>query len=411
VVRSSRRKKEKEGKKWEKEIGRWMMTKPVKNKVKNGIVFTGKGWSYVLRVPDNKTGKTKPKWVGGFESERLAKIARDKARVAIANRDYATPGKLTVGEFLLSWIDNHEKRLKPTTAHKYRQLIRLYLIPQLGSVKITDLRPTHIENFYSHYTTNHGVNGQVLAPSTVAQCGAILKKALKYAVEVEGLMSFNPATRVPLPKGAGKSNNPWSMDELNSFLDVASEHRLYFFFRLSAFTGARRGELLALRWSDFDGKSIMITKSRLEVAGVAFEQLSTKGGSNGQRRVILDSETIDLFNSHRKRQLKERILIGEHWQDGDFVFTQENGLPLDPGTPSHLFGKMIKKAGLRNIRLHDLRHLHATELLRLGEPLHVVAQRLGHRDAMVTATIYAHVSNEQDETASQKFANATKRAI
>ena len=387
------------------------MTKPVKNKVKNGIVFTGKGWSYVLRVPDNKTGKTKPKWVGGFESERLAKIARDKARVAIANRDYATPGKLTVGEFLLSWIDNHEKRLKPTTAHKYRQLIRLYLIPQLGSVKITDLRPTHIENFYSYYTTNNGVNGQVLAPSTVAQCGAILKKALKYAVEVEGLMSFNPATRVPLPKGAGKSNNPWSMDELNAFLDVASEHRLYFFFRLSAFTGARRGELLALRWSDFDGKSIMITKSRLEVAGVPFEQLSTKGGSNGQRRVILDSETIDLFNSHRKRQLQERILIGEHWQDGDFVFTQENGLPLDPGTPSHLFGKMIKKAGLRNIRLHDLRHLHATELLRLGEPLHVVAQRLGHRDAMVTATIYAHVSNEQDETASQKFANATKRAI
>ena len=387
------------------------MTKPVKNKVKNGIVFTGKGWSYVLRVPDNKTGKTKPKWVGGFESERLAKIARDKARVAIANRDYATPGKLTVGEFLLSWIDNHEKRLKPTTAHKYRQLIRLYLIPQLGSVKITDLRPTHIENFYSYYTTNYGVSGQLLAPSTVAQCGAILKKALKYAVEVEGLMSFNPATRVPLPKGSGKSNNPWSMDELNTFLDVASEHRLYFFFRLSAFTGARRGELLALRWSDFDGKSIMISKSRLEVAGVAFEQLSTKGGSNGQRRVILDSETIDLFNSHRKRQLQERILIGEHWQDGDFVFTQENGLPLDPGTPSHLFGKVIKKAGLRNIRLHDLRHLHATELLRLGEPLHVVAQRLGHRDAMVTATIYAHVSNEQDETASQKFANATKRAI
>lgn len=387
------------------------MTKPVKNKVKNGIVFTGKGWSYVLRVPDNKTGKTKPKWVGGFESERLAKIARDKARVAIANRDYAIPGKLTVGEFLLSWIDNHEKRLKPTTAHKYRQLIRLYLIPQLGSVKITDLRPTHIENFYSYYTTNYGVNGQVLAPSTVAQCGAILKKALKYAVEVEGLMSFNPATRVPLPKGAGKSNNPWSMDELNSFLDVASEHRLYFFFRLSAFTGARRGELLALRWSDFDGKSIMITKSRLEVAGVAFEQLSTKGGSNGQRRVILDSETIELFNSHRKRQLQERILIGEHWQDGDFVFTQENGLPLDPGTPSHLFGKMIKKAGLRNIRLHDLRHLHATELLRLGEPLHVVAQRLGHRDSMVTATIYAHVSNEQDETASERFARATKKAI
>ncbi len=387
------------------------MSKPIKNQVKNGIVFTGKGWSYVLRVPDSKTGKTKPKWVGGFESERLAKIARDKARVAIANRDYATPGKLTVGEFLLSWIDNHEKRLKPTTAHKYRQLIRLYLIPQLGSVKITDLRPTHIENFYSYYTLNSGVNGQVLAASTVGQCGAILKKALKYAVEVEGLMSFNPATRVPLPKGSGKSVTPWSMEELNTFMEAAKEHRLFFFFRLSAFTGARRGELLALRWSDFDGKSILITKSRLEVAGVAFEQLSTKGGTNGQRRVILDSETIELFSAHRKRQLQERILLGEHWQDGEFVFTQENGLPLDPGTPSHLFGKLLKKSNLRNTRLHDLRHLHATELLRLGEPLHVVAQRLGHRDAMVTATIYAHVSNEQDETASQRFAEASRKVI
>ena len=387
------------------------MAKPIKNKVKNGIVFTGKGWSYVLRVPDLKSGKTKPKWVGGFESERAAKVARDKARVAIANRDFATPGKLTVGEFLVTWIDNHEKRLKPTTAHKYRQLIRLYLVPQLGAVKITDLRPMHVENFYSYYALNNGVSGQILAASTISQCGAILKKALKYAVEVEGLLSFNPATRVPLPKGIGKSFTPWSMDELNTFLDVASEHRLFFFFRLSAFTGARRGELLALRWSDFDSKSIMITKSRLEVAGIAFEQLSTKGGTNGQRRVVLDSETIELFNAHRKRQLQERLSLGANWQDDNFVFTQENGLPLDPGTPSHLFGKLSVKAGLRGIRLHDLRHLHATELLRLGEPLHVVAQRLGHRDAMVTATIYAHVSNDQDETASQKFANATKRAI
>ena len=387
------------------------MAQPVKNKVKNGIVFTGKGWSYVLRVPDLKTGKTKPKWVGGFESERTAKVARDKARVAIANRDFATPGKLTLGEFLLTWIDNHAKRLKPVTAHKYRQLIRLYLIPELGSLKITDLRPTHIENFYGYYSTNCGVNGRVLAPSTVAQCGAILKKALRYAVEVEGLISFNPATRVPLPKGNGKSVTPWTMQELNTFLEFAREHRLFFFFRLSAFTGARRGELLALRWTDFDGKSIMISKSRIEVGGVALEQLSTKGGTNGQRKVILDSETIELFNAHRKRQLQERLSLGAHWQDGDFVFTQENGLPLDPGTPSHLFGKLSKKIGLRSTRLHDLRHLHASELLRLGEPLHVVAQRLGHRDAMVTATIYAHVSNEQSETASQKFANATKRAI
>jgi len=88
------------------------------------------------------------------------------------------------------------------------------------------------------------------------------------------------------------------------------------------------------------------------------------------------------------------------------VFVREDGLPIDVHTPTHLFRKLVKQAGLEPIRLHDLRHLHATELLRLGIPLHVVAHRLGHRDAMVTATIYAHVTDEQIETASETFAKA-----
>jgi integrase len=108
--------------------------------------------------------------------------------------------------------------------------------------------------------------------------------------------------------------------------------------------------------------------------------------------------------------LKRLETIGEHWIDTGYVFVQENGLPLYPHTPSDLFKKLLIKADLRPTRLHDQRHLHATELLRLGEPLHVVANRLGHRDAMVTATIYAHVSDQQAETASATFANAVQGA-
>lgn len=116
--------------------------------------------------------------------------------------------------------------------------------------------------------------------------------------------------------------------------------------------------------------------------------------------MALDLVTIEQFNAHRKRQMVKRIKLGEFWQESGYVFVQENGLPLYPGTPSDLFKKILRRAGLRPTRLHDQRHLHATELLRLGEPLHVVADRLGHRDAMVTATIFAHVSSEQAETAS-----------
>ena len=387
------------------------MATPIKDKVKNGIVFTGRSWSYVLRVPDTNTGKTKPQWVGGFDSEKAAKLARDKARVSLSTSNYVSPNKLTLGEYLTTWINEvHANQLKASTLERYKRVINRYLIPELGAIKLQDLRPSHVQGFYTSLLTRSTVTGNPLSPQTVTLIGAVLKKAIKYAVDVDGLIAVNPANRVPLPKGKGTIPTPWSIQELNTFLDVARSHRLFFFFRLSAFTGARRGELLALKWSDFDGTAITISKNRLMAGNQVIEQNSTKGGTNGQRRVPLDRETIELFNVHRVNQLKERMALGENWQETGYVFVQENGLPLYPHTPSDLFKKLLNKAGLRPTRLHDQRHLHATELLRLGEPLHVVANRLGHRDAMVTATIYAHVSDQQAETASATFANAVQGA-
>jgi integrase len=383
------------------------MATPIKDKVKNGIVFTGSNWSYVLRVPDPLTGKTKPQWVGGFDSEKSAKLARDKARVGLSQGNYVSPNKVTLGEYLTKWITEvHASQLKKTALARYTVVIDNYLIPELGAIKLQDLRPSHVQGFYTHLLTTPREKGKPLSPRTVSLIGTVLKTAIKYAVDVDGVLSVNPVTKVPLPKGKGTTPTPWSIEELNTFLDVARSHRLFFFFRLSAFTGARRGELLALRWSDFDGSSITISKNRGSVNGEVIEQNSTKGGTNGQRPVMLDKETVELFNAHRRRQLEERFALGENWNDTGYVFVQEDGLPIYPNTTSHVFTKLSKKAGVRPIRLQDLRHLHATELLRLGEPLHVVANRLGHRDAMVTATIYAHVSDQQAETASSRFANA-----
>jgi integrase len=383
-----------------------MATEIPRKTVKNGISFTGKGWSYVLRIPDPATGKTKPKWVGGFDSEKSAKIARDKARVAIANREYIPAGKLTVGDFMQSWISIHSQNIKLTTLDGYKDLIDAYIIPMIGGIKLQELRPNHVQQFYTDLLTKPGRGGKPLSRSTVHYAGSILKKAFKYAVDVDGLLTSNPVSKVPLPSADAPKFSPWSFGELKQFFVHAKEHRLFFFFWLSAFTGARRGELLALRWSDFDGTFIEISKSRTKAGNVVVELSSTKVGNNGQRRVRLDQATIEQFQAHRKRQIVERLAIGEAWNDTSYIFVQENGLPLYPNTPSTVFRKIIKKAELRSTRVHDLRHLHATELLRQGEQLHVVAERLGHRDAMVTATIYAHVTNEQAETASIRFADA-----
>lgn len=385
-----------------------------RNKVRDGIAFTGRSWSYVLRVPDPLTGRTKPKWVGGFDSEESALLARDEARVALRKRTYVPPSDRTLGEFITEWLNVvHKGQVKLSTFHNYEKLIRNYIVPGLGSVKLSDLKPTHIQRFYTETLAKPGVSGKPVEPRTVELAGAILKKSLRYAVEVEGVLSFNPASRVPLPKARHSVKTPWSFSELREFLEFldTENHRLKFFFRLSAFTGARRGELLALRWSDFDGKAITISKSRTIAGNDAVEFETTKGGKGGRRRVALDEETVELFNAHRKRQLEERLVMGSAWIETGYVFVKENGEPIDTGTPTHLFLKLIKKAGLRVIRLHDLRHLHATELLRLGEPLHVVSDRLGHKDPMVTATIYAHVTSEQGESASNTFANASRSAV
>jgi len=368
--------------------------------VKNGISFNGKTYSYVLRVPDPDTGATKPRWVSGFSTEKQAKLERDKARIALATNTYVMVSGITVGQFLDNWIELHANQLKPTTLSKYRSYLRLYLKPGLGSVKLQELKPSHVQALYGQLLE------RPLAPSTVHYAGSILKLALNYAVDVEGLLATNPVNKVSTPKGQSVTPDLWNKDELNKFLNASSSHRLGFYFRLSAFTGARRGELCALRWSDFDGSSLTVSKSRTKAGNEIVELTSTKGGTNGKRTIKVDTDTMELLKGHRKRQIQERMALGECWTDTGYVFVREDGLPIDVHTPTHLFRKLSKQAGLEPIRLHDLRHLHATELLRLGIPLHVVAHRLGHRDAMVTATIYAHVTDEQVETASETFAHA-----
>lgn len=376
---------------------------PKRETMRDGVVKRGKSYSYVV----TKDGKNY--WKGGFETRAAAKAARAKRLVSLSERSFIEPSKVTVSDFLNGWIEIHSRTLKEKTAASYRSHLSNYLIPSLGSMKLQELRPSDLERYFGELLASGGRNGAPLSAQTVTYDGAILKKALSYAVNVEGILAVNPAERVTLPKGSAKRRGVWSFDELEVFLTSMKSHRLYLFFHLAAYTGARRGELLALRWSDFDGKALAISKSRVQAGSVTIEQNTTKGGENGQRRVLLDPRTIEELNAHRKRQLEERLLIGSAWTETGYIFVQEDGNPLYVSTPTAMFTKYAKKLGLKEMNLHGLRHLHATELLRLGEPLHVVAQRLGHRDAMVTATIYAHVSNEQGETAASRFADAANR--
>ncbi len=172
----------------------------------------------------------------------------------------------------------------------------------------------------------------------------VLSQGLDRAVK-DHLLALNPAKGIERPKGSKKSVTPYTSSELKVLLTELEKHRLFAFFRLLAYTGARRGEILALRWSDldFDKGMLSISKNRTQIRMRVIEQDSTKGG-DGRRTVQLDSETVRLMKDHRKGQIEERMKAGSLWQDANYIFTQVNGLPLNP------LGLSIPFAGLRASR-------------------------------------------------------------
>jgi integrase len=250
---------------------------------------------------------------------------------------------------------------------------------------------------------------------------AILQKAFRDAVVVDQVLASNPAERAKRPRGARRElGEVWTPRQLQIFLQTAGAHRLFAFYHLAAYTGARRGELLNLRWEhvDLTRAEVLIAGSAAVISGQRIEG-TPKGGRS--RTVSIDPGTVQVLRDHRKRQVTERLTVGPQWrgESDDYVFPSAWGKPVHPDTVSSLMPVLISRHNeqqaasnpgkpLPAARLHDLRHIHATTLLRAGVPVHVVAARLGHADPSITLRVYAHVIQEQLAEAAVIFACAVE---
>ncbi len=358
-------------------------------RLRDGVIKRGASWSYVIRVPDPATGVTKPRWVGGFATEQDAKAARDEARVRARRGEYVNRSVSTVADYLAEWAEAHAAAVKPKTFAGYRHDIDHYIVPRIGRMRLQALRPAVISKLYRELSEHGGRDGRPLSAWTVSHVHRTLRKALADAVDVDQLLAANPAARSKRPKNTGaEPAQIWTVEHLGMFLRTAGAHRLFAFYRLAAYTGARRGELLYLRWSalDLDAAEVTFGGSTAVVRGQRIEG-STKGGRS--RTVSLDGDTVTIMREHRRRQTEERLSAGPAWTDtGCLVFTTRWGEPLYPDTVTALMTKLINRhngsdppppKALPHARLHDLRHLHATTLLLAGVPVHVVAARLATR--------------------------------
>ena len=386
-------------------------------KLRDGVMKRGSTWSYVVRVTDPKTGVSKPKWVGGFATEGDAKTARDEARVVARRGEYVDRNSITVAEYLDEWIASHAMEIKPRSLSDYRNCIRLYVTPRIGKMRLQAVRPSTITKLYQELLTSGGQDGKPLAVSTVVHTHAILRKAFRDAVLVDELISSNPVDRAKRPRNmAAAPGTVWTPAQLRTFLAAARQHRLFAFYHVAAYTGARRGELLNLRWPDvdLDGKKITITGSTGIIDG---ERVVGTTKSGRSRVVTIDDETVSVLKEHRKAQAADQLLACEEWRgnEGCHVFTTGRGEPIYPDTVGWLMTKIIRahnspakgprpKDTLPHARVHDLRHIHATILLLNGVPVHVVAARLGHADPAITLRVYAHIIRAAETAAADVFA-------
>ncbi len=375
-------------------------------RMKDGVIKRGSTYSYVVRERDSQTGTSKPRWVGGFPTRAAAKKARDEARHNTHRGTYVAPQSLTVGEYLDRWVEAHAVQLKPSTAASYRANIERYLRPALGQERLQALSPSRLSMAFKAMYEHGGKNGKPLSPRTVEFARAVLRRAMQDAV-LDRVIELNPVVGTKRPKVTKPKHATWTGAQLRAFLDGLEEtNRWLPMWTLAAATGMRRGELMALRWADVDLDAGLVHVER-SVTQVGQERVYVTPKNHERRDVSIDPRTVAALRGWRKQQLAERL----EWAPPTtarrtYCGRGRTGGPATPDYVTKTFATLTAALEVPRLKLHELRHSHATVLLRDGVPVHVVAKRLGHRDPSVTLNVYADAIPDDDGRAVDTFSRA-----
>jgi integrase len=386
--------------------------------MRGSLVQRYKGsWSLILdlgREVDTASGrlKRKQKWITFRGTRKQAEAKLTELLGAANGGTFVEPTKVTLGHWLREWV---EKAIKPplraqATYDGYRHIIEDHIAPKLGPVRLQSLKPLDLEGYYG---------ALALSPSTVQVHHAVMHSALAAAVKA-GMVTRNVAMFVSnKPKKLAQQDvldHVWTADEAAKFLAVAKAAGAQpaAFYSLALDTGARKGELAAVRWADLDLASGRLTIQRtLLKGGVAPVFGTTK--TKVVRCVELAAETIALLRTHRARQAEIKLRNRQHYRDLGLIFAKEwgdlhnraesLGGPLQVNTIGQReFGRLIKRAGVKRIKFHGMRHTVATLMLSAGVPAHVVQRRLGHSKIEMTLGIYAHALPSMQQDAAAKLA-------
>ncbi len=363
-------------------------------------------WTFVTDLPA-VNGKRKQVRRGGFPTKKAAQEALEKLR-GRASSGQTIDARQTTGAWLETWLAG-KRSLRPTTRRSYEAHLRVHLIPKLGGIPLEKLRPADISAAYLAIEAERPDDRRPVGPATIRRIHATLRASLTDAVKQQRL-SFNPAVHVELPEARRPAVAPWEPQELGQFLDAVGADRLAPLFELLAMTGLRRGEAAGLRWIDTDlERGVITVRQQLVQLGHQTMFGPPKTASGEHRKVDLDQNTVGVILAHQLCQQFDRAEWGAAYTDLDLVFAREDGSPLHPEFITRHFQYLCRKAGLRQIRLHDLRHGSASLQLAAGIPIAVVSKRLGHSSIAITSDTYSHLLEGVGQAAAEAAAALVPR--
>jgi integrase len=328
----------------------------------------------------------------GLTSKSLALQLHDQLKYEIASgKAEKQQSESTFGEHAESWYER-KVNIKPSTRTSYRGILDNHLLPYFGEMRVVNIERNHILD----YVKDEVAEGD-LSPKTLNNILVTLHQILQEA-KVEKLITENPFFEIDRPESENVERDYLRTHEIPIFLENC-EPKTSALFYTAIFTGMRRGELLGLKWKDFDWVNGKIHVCRTNWKG----KLQTPKSKYSKRKIDMGPRLTQVLKEHRLAQNQIRLKAGRNWVDNDLVFCSHTGDFLDGDNLYHRdFKPILKKAGLRHMRIHDLRHTYASILIAAGHSPKYIQMQLGHSSIMVTMDLYGHLMEEVYEGAAKK---------
>lgn len=344
-----------------------------------------------------------------FDKLKEARAELSRIRNEMNKGTYVKPSAETVNDYLDGYLRGATRDRRATTKENYRHAFRP-VRERIGARELQSITKRDIEDLIDWMLTSGrrrgGKPGTALGARSVRLTLGRLTAALEMAV-LEGKLVRNVAKLVEPPKYTKAERETWSKTEVHTFLATVTGDRLHAAWRLSLY-GLRRGEVVGLRWCDVDlnAKTLTVVQARVIAEGqVVIEEPKSH---NGKRTLPLDAALVDALKALKARQAAEKLAAGQAYQASGYVVTDELGAPVHPEWYSDEFARLLKRAELRKIRLHDSRHTTLSLMEKAGVPISIISKWAGHHDAAFTMRTYVHADDEDLKTGTEALANIYK---